>query len=475
MTIGELEALLDMPRASIRFYEKEGLLSPERLANGYRDYSEADLAELRRIKLLRQLGVGLETIRAQQAGEQALPEALTRQLAELERRQAEAARARDTCRAIRDAGVAYAELDPARFAAPAPPAAPEPAAFRDAPLPLWCPWRRYFARVLDLAVWSLPFLAFVTLVCHTNIARYGTLVSWMDLAASLLLTLALEPVCLHLWGATPGKLVFGLRVENADGTRLTWSQAMTRTRRVLWEGAALYLPLVSLWRLYKSYQEYSDWRVNGWDREEEYHYIVKPAHGRQNAGFALGMAGCYGLSVLLALMAGFLPHTGPLTAAQFAENYNFLARYNGDPAYTLQPDGSWADADPYTYTLDFSGEPLPLAIETDGEGRVTAVTYREVWDGESLLPAWPRFKMQLTAMAFAAGQGGWWNNWGLLYSLPGRLEEQPVFAPFTLAWGGAELACRLEFEGFQPAGDLLIAEENADRTSGWLTFTARAA
>ena len=39
MTIGELERELGMTRANIRFYEQEGLLSPHRGENGYRDYA----------------------------------------------------------------------------------------------------------------------------------------------------------------------------------------------------------------------------------------------------------------------------------------------------------------------------------------------------------------------------------------------------------------------------------------------------
>ena len=55
MTVKELEQALGMSRANIRFYEKEGLLSPLRLENGYRDYTPDDLETLRKIKLLRQL------------------------------------------------------------------------------------------------------------------------------------------------------------------------------------------------------------------------------------------------------------------------------------------------------------------------------------------------------------------------------------------------------------------------------------
>ena len=94
MNVSQLEAALDLPRASIRFYEKEGLLSPERLANGYRDYSEADLETLRRIKLLRALGLPLEDIKALQAGELQLGDALRAQEERLRREAAgrEAAR-----------------------------------------------------------------------------------------------------------------------------------------------------------------------------------------------------------------------------------------------------------------------------------------------------------------------------------------------------------------------------------------------
>lgn len=40
MTIKETEKLTGIPRASIRFYESEGLVSPSRDSNGYRNYSE---------------------------------------------------------------------------------------------------------------------------------------------------------------------------------------------------------------------------------------------------------------------------------------------------------------------------------------------------------------------------------------------------------------------------------------------------
>ena len=63
MTIKELERQTGLPRTTIRFYEQEGLIAPERRENNYRDYSEEDAATLEKIKLLRRLGVTIEALR----------------------------------------------------------------------------------------------------------------------------------------------------------------------------------------------------------------------------------------------------------------------------------------------------------------------------------------------------------------------------------------------------------------------------
>lgn len=62
MTIKEVEQLLDVPRATVRFYEKEGLINPGREVNGYRDYSEDDVERLKKIIILRKIGIAIEDI-----------------------------------------------------------------------------------------------------------------------------------------------------------------------------------------------------------------------------------------------------------------------------------------------------------------------------------------------------------------------------------------------------------------------------
>jgi len=59
MKIKEVENQVGMTRANIRYYEQEGLLNPtSRNENNYREYSEEDVKQLQRIKILRLLGFG---------------------------------------------------------------------------------------------------------------------------------------------------------------------------------------------------------------------------------------------------------------------------------------------------------------------------------------------------------------------------------------------------------------------------------
>lgn len=63
MTIKEVEKKLNISRANIRFYEKEGLLDPKRNDNEYRNYSDEDLERLEKIILFRKCNISIENIR----------------------------------------------------------------------------------------------------------------------------------------------------------------------------------------------------------------------------------------------------------------------------------------------------------------------------------------------------------------------------------------------------------------------------
>ena len=72
---------------NIRFYEKEGLLTPaRRQGNDYRDYTAGDVRTLKLIRMLRMLDVPLPVIRSVLAGDASLGSVLREQKTALEQR-----------------------------------------------------------------------------------------------------------------------------------------------------------------------------------------------------------------------------------------------------------------------------------------------------------------------------------------------------------------------------------------------------
>lgn len=112
MTVKELEARTGLDRATVRYYEKEGLIKPRRLPNGYRDYSEEDALALEKIVLLRRLDLPLEDIRRVQSGELPLGVALDVQEEALQKQEQETFHARRILEAIREDGASYETLEP---------------------------------------------------------------------------------------------------------------------------------------------------------------------------------------------------------------------------------------------------------------------------------------------------------------------------------------------------------------------------
>ena len=84
MTIKEVEKKLNITRANIRFYEKEGLLQPKRCDNEYRDYSEDDLKRLEKILIFRKCNISIENIRLIFNGIKNLDEVFKEQISVIE-------------------------------------------------------------------------------------------------------------------------------------------------------------------------------------------------------------------------------------------------------------------------------------------------------------------------------------------------------------------------------------------------------
>ena len=115
MTILQLENLTGLDRATIRYYEREGLVVPSRKENSYRDYSMEDANEILKIKLLRQLDVSIESIRKLQQGSTDISSVLHLQATVLEAQCADKQWAADVCKEISASELTYQNLDASAY------------------------------------------------------------------------------------------------------------------------------------------------------------------------------------------------------------------------------------------------------------------------------------------------------------------------------------------------------------------------
>lgn len=100
MRVNEVEELLQISRANIRYYEKEGLLHPKRSSNGYRCYSDEDVAVLKEIIIFRKLGLSLAQIQDVQEGKVSVSEALSSNIQHLQEQIFELNGAMELCKCI---------------------------------------------------------------------------------------------------------------------------------------------------------------------------------------------------------------------------------------------------------------------------------------------------------------------------------------------------------------------------------------
>ena len=85
MTVKEVEEQTGLTRSNIRFYEKEKLIEPARNdKNGYRDYSESDVEDIKKIAYLRTLEIPIEDIRNIMSDQVSLTEIIEKQTAAIQ-------------------------------------------------------------------------------------------------------------------------------------------------------------------------------------------------------------------------------------------------------------------------------------------------------------------------------------------------------------------------------------------------------
>ena len=471
MNIKEIEERSGLTRANIRYYEQEGLLAPARRENKDRDYSEEDLETLLRIALLRSLGFSLEEIRRLQSGEADFAAAMRERSAALEAEGQRLLAAKSVCDAISREVTSYSALRPEDYLNGFEPDAA--AKQRDVAEPH--PWRRYFARGIDLALVGLPVSFVQYVLLHRN---YTTVSRWEDIVCALIgwgLLLLLEPLLLARFGTTAGKWCMGITVTRPDGERLSYSEALNRTALVWLYGAGLGISIVELVCNYRSYRRYMNGEELAWESGSIERFDERGT-GRMVLLYAAITALSLALTLAMGLSAALPPNRGELTVAEFAENVNYYRTFfDFGTRWTLDSSGEWVENE-YENVIYFGGggEPTPFSYTVE-DGVLRAVHWAYTETAETIYGTGDE-NARMAYLALAAAQKG-----TSLFNIRGVVKQigsnsWAGDADYSAAWKNVEMRydARIEREYYYSEG-FFLSVQNGQPITVTLTFDARLA
>ena len=476
MKIQQIETQSGLERATIRYYEREGVLNPCRTENGYRDYSDADLEELKKIKLLRQLGMPLESIRKLQQGSGDFLALMDEQIEALRNHITERQRAVEVCREIRNDNHNYMMLQADRYLEllrrpqyePAqtvtePEAAKPPEPFREKIRREVHPWRRFLARNTDrlLFIAIVNFILFVVLRLRMIPDYFSILFGY----AAYWIVIFLEPFWLHYVGTTPGKWLFGIRLEYIQGGKLPFDVAMNRCGKVFQQGQGFGIPIWQFYRLYKSHTDLTEHYETHWDTETEVTYSKfdwkKKALAVLTAGLILFMFASSVVDMMLP------QNRGDLTIREFSENYRYYhEKVMESNVNLLNSDGTWSEqTDHYIGAViyaDGNGDhkTADFAYELEN-GAIRSIRFEDEWIGFHTAYTLPDYLVH-AAMAYAAAQPGMTvkelTQWSAMMdqALVNRSDDS-----FTVEFHGIRIHWEIEYENCElgPYGWLYAINE----------------
>lgn len=200
------------------------------------------------------------------------------------------------------------------------------------------PYRRFLARMLD----EMFYMMIAALIFSRGFRVYfwglQPFLMWYLMIGVML---AVEPICLAVFGTTIGKKLLGLRLRSRGG-KLRYFEALSRTFLLFQKGMGYGLPVYEWIRYFKSWVACKYGDPLQWDIEESYEL-------RDERPYRIPLY----LIVMITAMAGhgavyaisYLPlHRGTLTTQEFTENVMELLRYRGADSYlSLEADGHWRD------------------------------------------------------------------------------------------------------------------------------------
>jgi len=324
------------------------------------------------------------------------------------------------------------------------------------------PWRRYFARMFDIFMYNILWSAFLAFAFQVSLAVRSNLENFFDSFVAIAIMLVLEPLWLHLFGTTPGKAIFGLRIENSDGKFLSYGEGLNRTWGIIGIGMGYNIPIYSLVRLWKSYVLCNENEVQPWD--ESISYTIKDTKWYRSILYIGAHIAVLAILITIISAQQLPPNRGDLTIAEFVENYNYYAKLfdiDFGKEY-LDATGKWVkkDFDENVYVeIGHTEKPeYNFIIENGYVSGISLIV--EIKNNKVLLNSYDT-QMVLASLAFAGAQ----NDMKLFSKIPNRIAEQianKAFEDFNFKEAGITFTCDTEYFGYMNMqSDFLFPAENA--------------
>lgn len=345
------------------------------------------MQDLLKIKLLRQLGLSVETIHQLIEGREELQDVLIDKLPVIGAHKNYLENAESICRMMIQDNVTYQTIQPGKYFNAMEQIAGIDNKVIDAPKTEYLyyevhPVRRFFGRYIDhLLVSALLMLIVIVFLRVRPIGDFQN--SLINIGANLL-SMPLNALFLCLFGTTPGKFTMGIFLRNPEGKNLSFVTALQREWAVFRYGEGFKIPIYNLIRLYKSYQTYTTGLELEWGYDYDADLLYTDWTTRRPVYASILSAIC-AVCIIFSAQDSMLPRNrgADLTLAEFAENYNDYAKITGVSTY-LSKEGKWYRPDvplhevligeyeeKWQFVLDDNKELVQINIEIDTDSRLS--------------------------------------------------------------------------------------------------------
>ena len=165
------------------------------------------------------------------------------------------------------------------------------------------PWRRYFARLLDILLMSFVFGVSLVIFFPSvgNIVTDLAENKALDMVLSGFFAMLLNPFFISLFGSTPGKYLFGIQVRGENTRKLSLLTALKREFLVYMKGLAFCFPIANIFTLISSHSRLKKQGNTSWDEDLKCKVVYRQNNLKQKILNVIGIALYVLLIVVLVL------------------------------------------------------------------------------------------------------------------------------------------------------------------------------